>query len=210
MAAHRTAIEETGHEYRLSLNMTVEEAVQDATLVSNNTKNVRVTGGLTEYRVRSETQGTIRGTTTVEERDEWSNGSVRLLRTTQGDRTTYARLSPLGQEGRAERESRLTEWLTLRDALAAGNFTVAEVSADGSRITLTAEEPAPGTQNVSRFTGTVVVDDDGRIRRLTTRKVGTLEDGRAIAVDTRYRLLETSVDGVERPDWFEQAMASQG
>ena len=133
-----------------------------------------------------------------------------MLRTAQGDRTTYARLSPLGQEGQAERESRLTEWLTLRDALAAGNFTVAEVSSDGSRITLTADEPASSTQDVSGFTGTVVVDEEGRILWLETHKAGALEDGRAIAVDTHYRLLETNVDGVERPDWYDQAMASQG
>lgn len=204
--AHVSSLDTSGYEHRMQVATETRISEGNETVTSNLTRRVRATPGLSAFHLRSvhvESDGNASQRTV---RDDWSNGTVRLLRAETGNRTAYERLDPAGPGGSAEREVRLTGRLVLSDVLRRGDFRVETDSTrnGATRITLVADS-AP---NATEFSATAVVDGDSRIRRLNaTMTLRTAGSRQTRTVE--YRLVEVGVEQVERPAWMDEALGNE-
>lgn len=140
----------------------------------------------------------------------WSNGSIALLRSVQGNQTQYRRIAP-------ERiTSQLAAQQVLADYIGTGDYTISEVSREDGRtlITLTADEyvtqtraELPAPENVSRFESTVVIDSDGRIHNATISLAVERSRSQRFAFALRYKLTKLGDVRVDRPEWVQEALA---
>lgn len=125
----------------------------------------------------------------------WANESTQISRTTADGEHSY--------RASDRRDDSFDGLETVERYLAAGDFTVANESNDGT-IVLEASEYAPSADrrgpftDVTSFSGRLVVDESGLIHNLTATVTSEEE-----SLAYRYELLRTGVDRVSRPDWLE-------
>lgn len=124
--------------------------------------------------------------------DQWSNETTQFVRTTSDEETNYQVLD--GQDDRLSILSSFEEFLS------AGNFKVANETADTGRIVLTADNASDASTSMSdpdRFDGRLVISESGQIQSLS---VTLTRGGEEVAYT--YELRQAGVESVPKPDWI--------
>lgn len=172
-----------------------------------------------DYRATAESGGfpyhvdvnTTRGGEFVQERLIWGNESLRLERargrTRSGNLSTgYSRKS--GQELAVDPGIK-----AFLQVLEAGDFRVESDEGEGAdrRITLVAtgaedEGLAAAGANVTDYSGELVVDGEGRIRRVDVTVHYVDRNDRSLVSEVSYRYLESADPTVSRPSWIQAAL----
>lgn len=209
--AHRQALTTSGFQHSLHTNYTMQTEVGNQSFDS--AQDAAAKPNLTEYHmvVKQDVQmgdGSI-GTVHTE---IWGNESTTLLRLSRGNRTAYRQVPANSPQFNASRSTTFAP--TLAGYLQLGNYTIADSERrDGTTyITLNAtgidEKTVPTSfdvENVSNYTGQVVVDSEGRIHSLDTRLEMQTQYGNA-TVRVDYRLQQTGDVTVEQPTWTATAL----
>jgi len=210
--AHVAALNRSGYASSLALSSSISPEGTDAAVVSNATTTVVASPGWERYRLRVESVTGDGNDSQRQRQERWSNGTVRLLRVSAGNRTAYERLGPVPPGGETEQLLRLTNRLTLRTYLALGNYTVVGTNRSGGQTRYTLRADGATVPNVTSFHATAVVDEAGRVHRLNATLVadgGESGGGTGHQRTTiRYRLERTGVETVQRPAWADQALAA--
>lgn len=126
--------------------------------------------------------------------DRWSNETTQFIRMAQAGESSYRA---------RQRQDDPRFFRRVGDYLAAGDFTVANESTGNGTVVFTADEyvpPADGYgpfENVTSFTGRLVVDESGLVHNLT---ITAMSDGEPHRF--RYALDRVGIDRVARPDWI--------
>lgn len=167
-------------------------------------------------QLRNDGDGTI--LTTIDRRGSapyslsiWTNESMAVRQVNRNGETSYSRPDA------SDIRQGATGSGTIREVLAAGVFEPTEVKDDGEwRVVLTAEEPttdaaeALGVESVSEFSGTVEIDAEGRVRAMEVEMTFTDTRGNRITQTLTQRVTDVGSTTVERPDWFDEAVAQTG
>lgn len=199
LAAHRTAMADSGFVYRFDHRMVTE--------LPNNTTVTRVeaSGEVRASRNLTATRESVdQRSPDVETIDRWSNRTAGFERTVAAN-TTYERTEP---------HSRLiTTHYVFRTLVARDTWSVTSVADDGSRIVLRSdnETDTVGGREISDKTdGRMVLDDRGRILRLTVtfedREYSETHEGSVF--DTRtldYEVTKVGNVSVTTPGWVSEA-----
>lgn len=202
LAAHRTALVESGFETAFQVNATIERSGSLVDLIRR--QQTVAEPELAEYQYRLTTRGGagIRV-------DAWGNRSVEVLRAQTSGGTRYQVSEPAGA-------AELTGSEVLSTYLSASNFTVERVVDDGERtlVVLTARGTAnPGAvapenaTDVRDYQARLVVDTRGRIHRLDVTADYTI-DGQDASLSVGFRLVRTDSPSLSQPEWAREALRS--
>jgi len=209
--AHRQALTNDSLESRLRSNLTqrVPTSSNTTRLVETTiTQRVVAERGARPYRYRRTDRAT--GTTF----QAWGNDTVQAVRGLQGDQVVTRRV------GQPESPAAITTARPLAEYLSLGEYRVVErTTRDGERLAvlraegLTVEDDSGlfvrGSENVSNFSATAVVDGDGRIRSLSLTADYTI-DGEAATVDLVYEVVRIGGVSFEQPGWAADIIAASG
>jgi hypothetical protein len=204
-SAHERSLVATSFETRLVANATERLPDGDGgTLVESSTlQQVAAEAGPDAYRYRLQTRP-------IGSRfDVWANDSVQVTRAARDG--TVRRY----QVGTPQSPAAVTGAALVEEYLSLGEYAVAGATGRGeaARLTLRADALAVdetdglfvrGSENVSNYSSTAVVDREGRVRALDVRADYTI-DGRPATVDVSYRLVRTGGVTVDRPAWVATA-----
>lgn len=207
--AHRRALTNDSFESRLRSNLTqrVPTSSNTTQLVETTiTQRVVAERGARPYRYRRTDRAT--GTTF----QAWGNDTVQAVRGLQNDRVVTRRV------GQPESPAAITTARPLAEYLSLGEYRVVErTTRDGERLAvlradgLAVENDSglfvSGSENVSNFSATAVVDGDGRIRSLSLTADYTI-DGEAATVDLTYEVVRIGGVSFEQPDWAAEIIAA--
>lgn len=192
LAAHESALTESGYGHDLSVNQSAE--TDNGTADTSQRQRMRVAAGASQYvrQVIYDGQGRIVA---------WGNESVEYQRIESGGSAQYRQTDP-------ESPTAMTGVNTLRPLLTAPFEVVDTEEADGrTRVTLESTgEPSHenafprNTSSVESFDARLVVDGDGRIHELSASAEYAV-DGEAGGYEFTFELTSATDPGVERPDW---------
>lgn len=212
VAAHRSALADTGFAFRFRANVSVGPASQWT--VQRGT----VEAGLSPLVVHSasvrELDGDLERTVT----DLWADERTVVVRYRRANRTELRQFDRSGGNAslyddtwahlpRADLDSQATLSWVLELALAVGEYDLVRTATrDGHRIAiLRATDPAAAS-DFTDLNATLVVDTEGRVRSLSL--TATVEDEDAIRVRYAFELTEVGNASVEvgRPRWVVAAI----
>lgn len=194
----------SGRSYRLVYEKTTENG--DGTQ-SRATRTVRVDAdGEVWINAETKTESYSLG------REFWTNGSVALSLSPNTDRANVEEVDVETID-----PGQFTGVDEVGGLLRAGAFEPSEGGATDGRTRFVAEVPTPnaseGLENVGRvrsFSGTLVVDDQGLVRRLNVSMTVVTDSGRGQSISVRYRVTELGSATVDRPEWATDDEKSSG
>ncbi|MFB6198969.1 MAG: hypothetical protein ABEI52_12000, partial [Halobacteriaceae archaeon] len=205
--AHQRALAQTGFEVQATIDATINGS--QGTVSQHVTQRNVVESGYSAFLVNSSSrQGKRTATFTY-----WGNESTALYRVSQGQTIRYRTVpQSLNISTFTSFSDSLGIYLTL------GDYSVTNVNETGEEtlITLQATRPNPSpnqnitslaAENVSSYTGTVVVDSSGVVHSLNVNLTATTSRGDA-TYSLSYELVRTGKVNVPRPDWIQEALAS--
>ena len=146
--------------------------------------------------------------------DVWANGSMEVTRAMQGETVVQYRFDrpqkarSVTSRGAIERYLSLGEY-RVTDRTTRNGTTLVTLRADEFAVEETDGLFVKGSENVSNYSSTVVVDGEGRVRHLTATADYTI-DGEDATLDMEYRLLRLGGVSVERPGWVATALERRG
>lgn len=210
VAAHRAALAETGYVYRVRY-----AASADSEFSQQGTSRAVVAKNHAPIRVRSVSDVQFDNRTERARTDVWANESVALYEYRTRNRTVYqesnATVSPAGRDpfarpGTLDVVDQASMSSLVGLALRSGEYEVAATeSRSGSTLTTlraaTPNRSFEGLGNVSTYDGTLVVDERGRVHRLSL----SVETERT---DSSYELELAKLGSVvvEYPPWADRAL----
>jgi len=213
VAAHRTALNETGFAFAFRANVTVGPASQ------RTVQRGRVEAGLSPLVVNSTSERDLGDGSATVATDIWANRTTTVVRYDRDGRTRVREYNRSGAGidvpdeswahlPRADLDSQVTNAWFVELALAAGEYDLERTEERGGRevAVLRATEPAAAA-NVTDLDATAVVDREGRVRELS---LTASYDGDEPTTSIHYEFALTDLDerSVERPEWVPPAFGS--
>jgi hypothetical protein len=199
LAAHRTAMVDSGFVYRFEHRMVTELPNNTTVTEIDASGEVRAARNLTATR-----ESIDREAPDVETVEQWSNGTAGFQRVTPAN-TTF---------DRTEAPSRLvTTHHILRNLVARDTWNVTAVADDGSRIVLRSDnrtDTVGGREISDTVDGRMVLDGDGRILQLTVtvenREYSEQQEDSVFHTRTLdYDVTQVGNVSVSAPDWVDEA-----
>lgn len=216
VAAHNDALNATGFGFRFRANVSAGGARQTTTQCGT------VATGLTPLVIYSKSERRVGGETTRFATDIWANETKTVVRYRGANETRLRSYNRTGDTlgvpdetwahlPRADLDSQVTHAWLLELALAAGNYTVADVERDNGRPVTVLRATNATDPNVSDFEAQLVVDSRGRVRELSLTAVygaGEAEGGESTATRVHYEfeLRELAPLDLDRPSWVGAAI----
>jgi hypothetical protein len=206
-AAHQRALLAAGFETRLVQNASIVVPTgpdSEEVAPTTNVRQVLATAGGEEYRYR-QTTGAVRF-----ELQAWGNRSTRVFRTLQGREVVQTRI------GEPTPPSTLAGRETVREYLAAGNFTRdGTVTRDGERLAVLRADDlvvendtdlfVAGSADYANYSSTVLVGADGVVRGMEVSATYALR-GERHAFETTFSVLRQGSVTFERPGWVGEVL----
>ena len=148
----------------------------------------------------------------------WSNGSTYVRKLTRDGRTTYNTFSPVEGAGTWQYWARTVPFggqqatpraFLTRTFRAVDTVVVGRTEANGTttyrlRGNETTEQLEADVANPRNVSLTATVTDEGLVRTLSLRYVGTI-DGEEVVVSRTVAYRNVGATSVERPPWFDRA-----
>jgi len=135
----------------------------------------------------------------------WGNGSVAVAQLKVGNRTEYRRRDVERVRGNLTGQGFVQQFLQL------GNYSVERINRSSNQVVLSAsgspDDAGIGPNaSVESYDGTMVVDFQSRVRRLTANATVQTARGQSAQLQASYVLSAIGRTTVERPDWVEAAL----
>ncbi|WP_158057848.1 hypothetical protein [Halorussus halophilus] len=212
VTAHSEALNDTGFRFRFLANVSTGGARQTTTQCGT------VSTGLTPLVIYSASERRVGGETTEFATDIWANESTTVVRYRGNNETRLRMYNRTGEDlgvpdetwahlPRADLDSQVTHAWLLELALAAGNYTVADVERrDGRPVTVLRATDAVDP-NVSEFDARLVVDSRGRVREISlTALYDADEESNATRIHYEFEIEELAPLDLDRPPWVGAAI----
>lgn len=150
----------------------------------------------------------------------WSNGSTYVRKLTRDGQTTYNQFTPVDGAGTWQYWARTVPFggqqgspraFLSQTFRAVETTVVGRTDANGTTAYLlvgnaTTEQLDAGVDDPQNVSLTATVTENGLVRSLSLRYVGTI-DGDQVVVTRTIAYRDVGATTVERPDWFDQAVA---
>jgi hypothetical protein len=196
-AAHNDSL--AGESYELTVGQEATYSRDGRNATAGSQRIVSMAGNGT-FLLEATNRGSVARNETV-----WAEGQTAYVRAERDGEVQYDRRDA------TQIRPQLSAHGLLGDYLAAGEFEVDSVDQRDGRtfVTLRADEFTGGAvgdnfENVTAYEATAVVDETGRIHRLTVHIEGTREET-DVTFDLQVELDENASVDVSRPGWVDEA-----